>query len=159
MTERDLAMLVPHGVPVTITGGEPLLHDLLPLVNELATEPIIVETNGTIRPQKKLLDRVVWNVSPKPTLPNYEMMFPEEYANCFKFVISSLDDIDIVKSFVERYEIPWSKVVLQPDNSRGPEWARRLWLWLSERLYLFPSYEWKYIPQTHVLLFGRCKGV
>ena len=53
---------------VCMTGGEPLLQNLVPLCEELHGQGyrIHVETNGTVPPEPKLFDLVeYWTVSPK----------------------------------------------------------------------------------------------
>ncbi len=69
MTVEDLVNAVDRKIRlVTITGGEPLLQDLVPLASRLKElgHKILVETSGTIRPSQKLRELVdVFSVAPK----------------------------------------------------------------------------------------------
>jgi organic radical activating enzyme len=109
----------------TITGGEPLMQNILPLVRELKklNHRIIVETSGTIRPNDELVKLVdVFSVSPKLSNAGFKINydFTKEYwITYYKFVIVDIKkDLGEVKGFVEKNSIDPSKVILQPDGRR-----------------------------------------
>lgn len=109
---------------ITITGGEPLLQFLTPLVKELKKNfkaKICVETNGTISPLREpsLLDLVdIWSVSPKLSNSGnngYSLEFPPERASYFKFVVvDARRDVPEIQEFAQKYSLPDSKIILQP---------------------------------------------
>jgi 7-carboxy-7-deazaguanine synthase len=109
----------------TITGGEPLLQDVTPLVRALKTlgHRVIVETSGTIKPKpelRKLVD--VFSVSPKLSnsgfTPKYSFR-EDDWATYYKFVIvKPKEDLNEVEEFVRSQRIPDHKVILQPDGNR-----------------------------------------
>jgi len=110
---------------VSITGGEPLLQqeELSAFVVMLKKNgyKVSVETNGTIKPSKTLLNNVdLWNVSPKlksfePKYPG--LVFPVNLKNvCFKFVITKIpDDFELLDEFITVFRIPRDKIILQPN--------------------------------------------
>ncbi|MCG2909068.1 MAG: 7-carboxy-7-deazaguanine synthase QueE [Sulfolobaceae archaeon] len=107
----------------TITGGEPLLQDILPLVEKLKEigERIVVETSGTIKPSEKLIKLVdVFSVSPKLSNSGYKINYGDlSWATYFKFVVVKKEDIEEVVEFVKNHKIPPEKVILQPDGRRS----------------------------------------
>jgi len=146
---------------VCITGGEPLLQDIRDLVRGLGAvgKTVMVETNGTIEQYVPEVD--IWSVSPKlsnsgnPTELTVTFQKPE-IVDYYKFVLSSLDDVDELVRFVMKYMIPWRKVIVQPDNSvpNYQEVSRQLWKTFSKW-----SAPIRYIPQLHFLIFGRKRGI
>lgn len=107
--EAPLKMLIEHDrdIRVIITGGEPLIHDLLPMldyIQQLNYETVIeIETNGTIYPPKLYEHfNVRYNVSPKlANSGNPEHLRVNKSAikyfvtygkAVFKIVVSSMDD-------------------------------------------------------------------
>jgi organic radical activating enzyme len=116
--------LDPRVKVTTITGGEPLLQDLLPLAHRLKQMDhyIIVETSGTVRPDPELRKMVdVFSVSPK--LSNAGFRFPydlnEDWATYYKFVILNPEkDLEEVTGIVEKFRLKPSKIILQPDGNR-----------------------------------------
>ncbi len=110
----------------TITGGEPLLQDLVPLAKRLKEEghTIIVETSGTIRPSRELRELVdVFSVSPKLSNAGFKIKYHfkgDDWATYYKFVIvDPKRDLAEVEMFVKDQGIDPSKVVLQPDGRRN----------------------------------------
>ncbi len=150
---------------VTITGGEPLLHDLVPLVKALLEDgrEVLVETNGSLEPPKELLVLgVEFAVSPKLKwqYPGYTLRFPIERASCFKFVARSVDDLEEVMLFLRENGIdPWKvPVYVQPDGRLPDEeylaLCRRLWEAVSSKYWCL-----RFLPQLHRMVWGRKRGV
>jgi len=144
---------------VTITGGEPLLWPLVPLVKCFeGTYRICIETNGTLPPGKLLEYDIIWSVSPKlesVTGVRSELLFPVDKATYFKFVIRDARSIVELEDYINQYAIPKSKIILQPDNTLlGPKSYAEL---IRELMQLAPDYT--VLPQLHVLAYGRRRGV
>jgi len=105
------AFSVPYAV---ITGGEPMLQDLTPLIRQLHIRgmEVAIETNGTLWQDCK----VDWlTVSPKQEALE---LFPHGYderflsvANEFKYIISSKKDISFIDTRIS------APVILQPVNN------------------------------------------
>ncbi len=105
----------------TITGGEPLLQNIVPLVKTLKEygHYIIVETNGTIKPSEELRKLVnVFSVSPKLSNSGFRINynFQDDWASYYKFVIDKIEDLLEVKSFIEKNNINPKKVIVQPNG-------------------------------------------
>jgi organic radical activating enzyme len=166
--ERILAWLQkePKAPLVTITGGEPMLQPILPLVAALDARgyQVVVETNGLHTPGQPLVVVVRhWAVSPK--LKNAGMTDvawgPLDWLGkaqnyYLKFVICDpAIDIPEVQEFVERRGLPSSKVILQPDGL-APDYEailRRLAEFVRDR-----GYPYRVLPQLHRLLWGLRRG-
>ncbi|BCS91666.1 7-carboxy-7-deazaguanine synthase QueE [Metallosphaera javensis (ex Sakai et al. 2022)] len=108
----------------TITGGEPLLQDLIPLASTLKNMGynVAVETNGTVKPKQELRKIVdVFSVSPKLSNSGHRLRydFSDDWATYYKFVIvEPYRDLREVKDFVEEQRIDPEKVIVQPDGNR-----------------------------------------
>jgi organic radical activating enzyme len=156
----------PRAPLVTITGGEPLLQPILPLVAALdaAGYQVLVETNGRHVPETPLLDLVRhWAVSPK--LRNAGLDVPwgpldwlGKTRNFYvKFVICDpASDLPEVQQFVESRGLPRSKVILQPNGLAADYEAtlRRLAEFVRGN-----GYTYRVLPQLHRLLWGLRRGV
>ncbi|EZQ04838.1 7-carboxy-7-deazaguanine synthase QueE [Candidatus Acidianus copahuensis] len=108
----------------TITGGEPLLQNIVPLalaIKEMG-QRIVVETNGTIKPHEELRKIVdVFSVSPKLSNSGHKIAynFTDDWATYYKFVILyTRKDLEEVVRFVEENGIRKDKVIVQPDGNR-----------------------------------------
>ncbi|MEM1625994.1 MAG: 7-carboxy-7-deazaguanine synthase QueE [Sulfolobaceae archaeon] len=143
----------------TITGGEPLLQDLVPLASKLKEmeHKIIVETSGTIRPSKKLIELVdVFSVSPK--LSNAGFFIPynlknETWPTYYKFVIlNPKKDLKEVQEFVVKNGIDPEKVIVQPDGRRK-DYIQAL-RELSETI-LEMKLPFRVLPQLHRIIDFR----
>jgi len=141
---------------VTITGGEPLLQDLTELLDELRKldRIICVETNGTISPKDSYLKNVWFVVSPKlPSSGNPTELAPpfDEHENVYyyKFVLTCVEDFRDVERFVRDYQIPWWKVVCQPDGTQGLKLYKQLW-----KFFCKCPYPCRFMPQFHRLVWG-----
>jgi 7-carboxy-7-deazaguanine synthase len=152
-----------HTGNVVITGGEPLLQPLDSLVNELADSghTVEIETNGTIAPSPRLLDKVTrWNVSPKLAnsgnpkskreVPDALGTFAEMPNVDWKFVIVEPADVDEAAGLAERYGVPQERVTLMPEGTSSKDiQARSGWLaaTAAERGFRFSS-------RLQVMLWG-----
>ncbi|MGI6595449.1 MAG: 7-carboxy-7-deazaguanine synthase QueE [Elusimicrobia bacterium] len=132
---------------VCITGGEPFLQDLSPLVKALQKKKyrVAVETNGTIW-QEILPDWIT--VSPKrEALKSFRYAYDERFlkrADEFKYVITGIKDIAFID---KRITVP---VVLQPvDNNRNI--ANRIAGFLKRH----PQNNWYMRIQMHKVLEMR----
>ncbi len=151
---------------VTITGGEPLLQPILPLVASLDARGylVVVETNGRHVPEAGLLELVEhWAVSPKLKNAGMELEWgPLDWLGktrnfYLKFVICDpAADLPEVLEFVETRGLPSSKVILQP-NGLVPDYERAL-RHLADfvREHVYP---YRVLPQLHRLLWGLRRGV
>jgi len=147
---------------VTITGGEPLLQEILSLVTRLKQRGhiICVETNGTIAPNESLLRLVdYWSVSPKLSnaLVKYELRFPVEKVRnniWYKFVVCNLADIEEIKKFVSACRIPPDKVILQPNGLLPDEKYFDLAKLIFEYL-IAQKLPFRFVPQLHRIIWGR----
>jgi organic radical activating enzyme len=143
-----LDRLIPFGCKrVCITGGEPFIQDLGPLVKALKEKRfwVTAETNGTAW-QEVPLDWLT--VSPKAEarklLPKgYDRRFLDA-ASEFKYVISSNDDFSFIDKRIKQ------PVILQPvDNDLGK--AREIWEYLKKN----PGRNWYLRLQNHKITGSR----
>ncbi len=163
-----LDALNPHTPWVTLSGGNPAIHDLGTLVTELHTSgrKIAVETQGTVY-RGWLAGCEVVTVSPKPPSSGMETNFAQldrfmrlPSAN-LKIVVFDDADFDYARDMHERYpEIP---LYLQVGNRVGEDTAAALLAkldWLSHKTLAEPSLRSAVVlPQLHVLLYGNRRGV
>lgn len=151
---------------VTITGGEPLLQSIVPLVTALDGRryQVVIETNGLHTPEPELLDAVHhWAVSPKLTNAGMEVRWGSldwlgKTRNYYlKFVVCDpAVDLLEVQDFVESRGLPGIKVILQP-NGLAPDYDAVLrHLAESVRDHGFP---YRVLPQLHRVLWGLRRGV
>lgn len=155
----------PKAPLVTLTGGEPLLQPILPLVAALdhRNYQVVVETNGLHAPEPALLEVVHhWAVSPKLRNAGMEMQWgPLDWLgkarNAYlKFVICDpATDLPEVQEFVERRGLPSTKVILQP-NGLAPDYDPTL-RHLAECVR-DGGYPYRVLPQLHRLLWGLQRG-
>lgn len=103
---------------IVITGGEPLIHDLVPLLTMIKGyanfyRKIAIETNGTLSTQS-IMYLVDWIVaSPKPST-RYEL-HPECMAHELKFVVDDQFSVkQISTGILKEYS---GKMWLQPEGS------------------------------------------
>jgi 7-carboxy-7-deazaguanine synthase len=126
---------------VVITGGEPLIQQrrLIALAQGLvdAGLQVEIETNGTIAPAPDLLAWVTqFNVSPKlstfgagmPTSKRIKGRVLGRFAvsgrAVFKFVVSSVADLDEITELVARHDL--GPVYVMPEGRTAEEVTRRL---------------------------------
>lgn len=150
---------------VTITGGEPLLQPLEPLVNDLVNSgySILIETNGTIKPSKGLQKLVsVWSVSPKTSNAGFSIKYGKlewlQNVNDYylKFVVvNPRKDTREILNFLKERNIDVSKVILQPDGTREDyiDAVKELMDFAREEL------QFRVLPQLHRLAWGHKRAV
>lgn len=174
----QLEVLGPHCKVVTISGGNPLIHDLGDLVDRMNAFPyyVNVETQGTIyRPWLHNVDQVT--VSPKPPSAgecNLDRL--EEFMEnlrthrqglptlCLKIVVDpySSDDYSFAKKVIFKYKHGWGSnylsVLTDPNDTR--ESILNKYRLLAERVMRdHTMIDVAVLPQLHVLLWGHRQGV
>jgi 7-carboxy-7-deazaguanine synthase len=155
---------------LVVTGGEPLVQQraLTPLLKRLKDGGfwIEVETNGTIVPQKKLLNIVDhWSVSPKlensgnalPARENHRVyrLFRGLPSAHFKYVLEKPDDLAEIRALLEKYKLAPDRIFLMPqaqDKDTLLERSRWLVAICKSEGYLFST-------RLQVLLWGNRRGV
>ena len=154
---------------LVVTGGEPLLQQksLAPLLQSLVERgfSIEVETNGTITPERGLLQTVEqWNVSPKlansgnsphrrevsGALHTFRHL-PNAY---FKLVVVEPSDLEEIRTLIETYNLPRDRVILMPEG-RDEKRFREVGEWLS-RVCVEEGF--RFTPRLHILLWGDKRG-
>ncbi len=161
-----------HAPDVVLTGGEPMLQKLEPLLDLLDGRFVTVETNGTMfRPDPRV---GLWSVSPKlgssqqkpnkRVLGEYVAQVPDRLQ--LKFVVGGRDDLDAVKTLLS--ELPGAEqvpIILQPVGVPGE--SRDAYCQKLARLFeeeILPDAFWKpyalrVLPQYHKLLWGEKRGI
>lgn len=177
ISEEDLERLL-HGLPVVLTGGEPLLQSslvywLILKVDVHVIPGLTVETNGTIAPQVSWLNTPVkWSISPKLHWFNPDYRVNEEALRWFnqsrgdrwwKFVVRDTDDCLEAFTFCYLRSLR-GPIVFQPANPwvEAPRTAQSIsdYLHLLEELTdwvrkTFPEKDIRVLPQWHALLGMR----
>lgn len=154
---------------LVVTGGEPLLQQdqLLPLFESLKGRgfDIEIETNGTIIPDRRLLNLVYhWSVSPKlrnsGNIPSVcesaecYRLFNSLSSSHFKYVVRDEADFDEVQSLVNRYRLVDGKIILMPEATNREELLKKS-LWLVE---LCKSSGYMLSTRLHILLWNDERG-
>lgn len=163
-----LRQLSPRTPWVTLSGGNPALHHLCQLVDELhaAGYRVTVETQGSL--YRDWLERCdLVTVSPKPPSSGMEpdltvldrfVHLPE--AN-LKVVVFDEADFAFARAIHRRY--PGIPFYLQVGNVVGDDSTEALLRkldWLATRTLADPEMgEAVVLPQLHVLLYGNRRGV
>ena len=110
MTEEQIAKKV-RSYPwrnITITGGEPLLHDLTPLIYQFLDYDINIETNGAIALPKKRYANVFYTMDWKcPSSGENKKMLVHNLDgltknDVLKFVVGNKEDMDEMKKIVNK---------------------------------------------------------
>jgi len=157
---------------VILTGGEPMLQQpaLVALMQALreksAKYRFEVETNGTLLPEPAfdaLIDQ--YNVSPKLENSANVRRLREKprvlrfFSDCpkanFKFVVSTPNDLEEVRSLTRTYDIVPEKVWLMPEASTARLLSQRR-QWLVE---ICKQQGFRYSDRLHVQIWGEKKGV
>ncbi|WP_026057789.1 7-carboxy-7-deazaguanine synthase QueE [Streptomyces sp. SS] len=152
---------------VVITGGEPLLQqrNLIPLVRRLLDKGrrVEFETNGTVVPDPELLvDGVRFNVSPKlasfgmdeakSIVPPVLRAFAASGRASFKFVASSVADVDRIAELVDRHGLAPVWVMPEGTTVEAITSTTRV---LADAV---ASRHWHLTTRLHVLAFADPKG-
>jgi len=150
---------------IVLTGGEPMMRNLEPLLVELArhNHSVEIETNGTYwsSPVSKFANIVV---SPKLTVegginPVAIDQFVRAGGITFKFVVSSTDEIDQVYEFCENYQVKsGAKIYLMPEGITRKVILERLQLIACYVRDMYPNWDVKISPRLHILLWGNKRG-
>ena len=163
-----LRELNPHTPWVTLSGGNPALHHLDTLINQLnqAGFRSAVETQGTL--YKPWLEQcALVTVSPKPPSSgmNQDLSILARFTGLpginFKIVVFDDDDLEFARNVHSRYpEIP---LYLQVGNNLEQDDRDSLLVkldWLSQRALAEPELRNAVVlPQLHVLMYGNRRGV
>lgn len=120
------------GAHLVITGGEPLMQQdcIIEFLRALPSRTYVeIETNGTLRPSPELYPLVnQFNISLKLAnsgMPLGRRCKADAIADFrattrdtwFKFVVSSVEDIQEVADLVEKFNLPQRKIILMPACS------------------------------------------
>ncbi len=153
---------------ITLSGGNPAMHDLTDLVDLLhaSGRKIAVETQGTVfRAWLRACELVT--VSPKPPSSGMET----NYAQLDRFAalpqailkVVVFDDADLAYATGIHRRYPTVPFYLQVGNTVGADGRDALLSkldWLSNRVLSDPSlHDAIVLPQLHVLLYGNRRGV
>jgi len=170
MIVKKLKTLAPHCHSVTISGGNPCIHDLAPLVNELleAEYLIEVETQGSI--WQECLSRVAMiNLSPKP--PSSGMYNPDLDLTLFvknpakvqlQMVILTLEDYQYAQELHQRY--PQIPMTLQVCNEIDRDTDGNLLAKYRSLVEIVANDSLMHdtvrvLPQLQVLAWGNRRGI
>ena len=163
-----LDSLSPHTRWVTLSGGNPAIHDLGALVERLhaSGRQVAVETQGSVyRPWLEQCDVVT--VSPKP--PSSGML--TDHARLARFTalpqsnlkVVVFDDADYAYARDIHLRYPDKPFYMQPGNAVGQDDTAALLRkldWLAQRAMRDPAMARAIIlPQLHTLMFGNRRGV
>ncbi len=165
----DKVLSLAKGVrSVVISGGEPFIQQkaLLELIVGLKSLGfwIEIETNGTKVPLKEITE-LVDQINCSPKLLNSgnlqdQMQVPEALKSlaslgktCFKFVVSSGDDIPEIQQLVDKYQM--KQVYLMPLGKTREELKER-----AEMVkQLCVQNGFIFTPRMHIEMFGSKRGV
>lgn len=154
---------------VTLSGGNPVIHDLESLVSQLKLRgyQVALETQGSVfRSWVGLCDTVV--ISPKPpssgmkvdfsALDKWLQLVPRSHLKVVVF-----DDADFEFAVRVRRRYPYADMYLQVGNDVGNDSTKDLLRkldWLIDRVKgEMTLMDVRILPQLHVLLWGNRRGV
>jgi 7-carboxy-7-deazaguanine synthase len=174
-TEMAPAKLAQHAAGfdrVVITGGEPLVQDIRPLVEALQPRHITVETSGTIFAD--LPSVALFSVSPKVGTSGYRPKHAVLRKYCasaagrlqLKFVICEQRDLEEALACLRQIEpdLPaGTPVILQPESGRAGrgEHYHEFMRSLAENVVgdeRWRPFDVRVLPQLHYLLWGGAAG-
>ncbi len=155
-----------HIKNVVITGGEPCIYDLSPLILELPEKEIEIETNGTLIP-KFSLDRIHWNVSPKtsnsgetivPASLKFWVQAAAQHQVIFKFVVrkgaESIADLEEVSTLAKEYQIPQQLIYIMPEATT----REGLFTGLESFVENVIRFQYNFSPREHLLIWDGKSG-
>lgn len=167
---KQLAEMAPYCKTVTLTGGNPLIHDLQPLIQSLQADAyeIHVETQGSIW-QDCLQQVDMINLSPKPPSSGMhlkKLVLDKFIANAkavqLKVVILTEEDYHYARQLHQTYpDIP---MVMQVCNEADSDSIERLMIKYRALVNMIMTDEGirdqvRVLPQMHVLAWGNRRGV
>lgn len=170
MLFEKFRQVYPHVHNIVITGGEPLEHDISPLISlaKLFGWTIEIETNGvpyllhTEQIRRKLSSDVsCYNVSPKlltdKLIEQYQahinMFFP--YNSIYKFVVKDEKEFHKVLEFCKKCDILLTHVYIMPQCQTRKEFAKVS----KDVINLCIKYGLKFSPRLHVTIWDKKRGV
>lgn len=155
---------------LVITGGEPMLQQgelgmLTPSLKKEGYE-FEMETNGTILPNKDLVDTVdQWNVSPKLAnsdnseelreIPKCYAFFRNQKNAFFKYVVESESDLNEILALIEKYNLPRERVILMPEAKTESSLNEKS-AWLIERC---KKEGLRFSTRLHIILYGNQRAI
>lgn len=159
---------------LVLTGGEPLLHDLAPLLDLAGERFITVETNATLfKPHPRV---GLWSLSPKlgssghrPNLAiisQYLAEVPDKVQ--FKFVVNGGADLAEVKELLAEFPAIQERripVILQPVGIAGQDrdsYCEGMRATIEDELLTDPYWmglEMRFLPQLHKLIWQDKRGI
>ena len=159
-----------QGAHLVVTGGEPLIQQaaLTSFIEQLdSTIYIEIETNGTIKPNNYLLNRLQqFNVSPKLNhsgetrdkayFPDVLKTFAVLTKSKFKFVIATPEDVnEVLADYVKAFNIPHQQIWLMPEGgTREALHAKSPFI-----VELCKQHLMHYSPRLHVDIWQEVTGV
>jgi 7-carboxy-7-deazaguanine synthase len=183
MTVSDIGREIlglPHAEWVTISGGNPVLHDLGKLVDLLHANDFLVavETQGSIwKPWLLQIDRLT--VSPKPPSSGMVNPFLSEFLDhaingapaCIKIPVYNIDDLNWAEQI--HLEYPefdfYLSIVTEMGGLHGDFAEGRIdteasllgrYRSIAELVLQRPAFsDARIIPQLHYLIWGNVTGV
>ncbi|NMO00796.1 7-carboxy-7-deazaguanine synthase QueE [Gordonia sp. TBRC 11910] len=170
MTATEIAAQLTPGLPVVLSGGEPLLHQNSPAFRQLIHQltmmncDVHVETNGTLAPPALLLSReTTFIVSPKlgnagdhksSQSPQPWMGWPRIARAHLKFVVADADDVGEAVARADAMGMPRRRTWVMPLGTTTEELLER-WPGIARAAadhYINAS------QRLHVLAWGDRKG-
>jgi 7-carboxy-7-deazaguanine synthase len=163
--------LLKLGTHLIITGGEPMLYQMkiIDFIEWFESNfdfiPFIeIETNGTIIPNKKIINYVSqWNVSPKLSnsgVAEHKRINPKALAeynsikNCiFKFVISK--ETDVIELSEKYLPINYKKIYLMPAGATQEELNKTRLIVVEQ----CKAYGFRYSERLHIVIWNKKTGV
>jgi 7-carboxy-7-deazaguanine synthase len=157
---------------VVITGGEPLLHDLQPLLTALGERHVTIETNASIAASYGEVS--LWSLSPKlgssghhpepAVIRHYLEQFPDRVQ--LKFVIGSPADLEEVKATLRQVPARRTPVILQPVTAQDRDFDRGTYLDAYAEWALsvpedpfWADFQLQLLPQLHRLAWPHRDGI
>ena len=152
---------------VVVTGGEPLESPLFTTLTPALIDAgfaVEVETSGTLAPPVALDRAIQWNVSLKLAASGVADATRIQPAviraflsreSWWKFVVTDARDVSEVLSLAERFALPKSRILLQPEAIRREELIER-GPWVAE---MCTRHGFRFSPRLHIMLWGPRRGV